>query len=76
MTEPTSRDKLEQLQAARTKVMDEGRPEAVAKRRAFDMGTARERIEQFVDADSFREMGALVEPERSNELSRDLIAPA
>ena len=74
--ELTSRDLLQRLQDARAKLMDDARPEAVAKRRANDMGTARERIEQLVDKDSFREIGALVEPDRSNELSRDLQAPA
>jgi len=76
MSDQTSRDKLQEIEAARTSVMDEGRPDAVAKRRAQGMATARERIEQFVDRDSFREVGALVEPDRSNELNRDLVAPA
>lgn len=64
------------LQNARRMVMDEGRPDAVAKRRTIGMATARERIDMLFDAGTFREVGTLVEPDRSHELSRDLVAPA
>lgn len=72
----TSADKLAALQAARHAVSDAGRPEAVAKRQAAGMATARERIDKLFDAGSFREIGALVEPDRGHEMSRDLVAPA
>ena len=75
MTE-TSADKLAALLNARHGVSDAGRPEAVAKRRAAGMATARERIGMLVDSDSFREIGGLVEPDRGHEMSRDLVAPA
>ena len=76
MSEPSSRDELEKVETARAEVMDEARPEAVAKRREQGLGTARERIAALVDDGSFREIGALVEPDRDNELNRDLVAPA
>lgn len=76
MSELSSEDKLKLIEAAKTAVLDEARPEAVTKRRSQGMGTARERIAQFVDKGSFREIGALVEPDRSNELNRNLVAPA
>ncbi|MDP6270739.1 MAG: carboxyl transferase domain-containing protein, partial [Alphaproteobacteria bacterium] len=76
MSEPSSRDLLEKIEAARAQVMDEARPEAVAKRRSQGLATARERIAGLVDAGSFREIGSLVEPDRDNELNRDLVAPA
>ena len=76
MSDPTSRDLLQKVVDARAELMDEARPDAVAKRRAQAMGTARERLDQLVDEGSFREIGALVQPDRSNELNRDLVAPA
>ena len=76
MSEESSRDYLNKVLSARTEVLDEGRPEAVKKRHERGLGTARERIEQLLDQDSFREIGALVQPERSNDLSRELDAPA
>jgi acetyl-CoA carboxylase carboxyltransferase component len=74
--EPTSRTLLEQLKTARASLTDEQRPDALAKRRAQGAWTARERIDYLLDADSFRETGGLVEPDRSNALSKDLQAPA
>ena len=76
MSEPTSRDLLQKVQSARAEVMDAARPEAVAKRRSQGLGTVRERIYGLVDGGSFREIGALVEPDRDNELNKDLVAPA
>ena len=72
----TSADKLAALQAARDAISDAGRPEAVAKRRAVGMATARERIDKLFDTGSFQEIGGLVEPDRGHEMSRDLVAPA
>lgn len=74
--EPTSNDLLEKLVTARAGIMDKQRPEAVAKRRDHGMLTARERLDELLDSNSFREIGGLVEPDRSNDLSRDLQAPA
>ncbi len=76
MPEKGSRDLLHQIEAARRHVLDEGRPEAVAKRRSFEMMTARERVSTLVDDGAIREFGSLVEPHRDNELNRDLVAPA
>lgn len=72
----TSEEKMAALNAARHALSDAARPEAVAKRRAAGMGTARERIDMLCDQGSFREIGGLVEPDRSHAMSRDLIAPA
>ena len=71
-----SRDLLIQIEEARRAVLDEGRPEAVAKRRSFKMQTARERVTALVDRGELTEFGSLVEPHRDNELNRDLVAPA
>ncbi|MGI9476515.1 MAG: acyl-CoA carboxylase subunit beta [Hyphomicrobiaceae bacterium] len=71
-----ARKLLRQIEAARNAVLDEGRPKAIAKRRRHDMLTARERIDVLLDAGSFRELGALVEPNRDNELNQDIDAPA
>ncbi len=76
MPETGSRDLLKQIEIARQDVLDEGRPDAVAKRRSFDMMTARERVSALVDDGVIREFGSLVEPHRDNELNRDLVAPA
>jgi acetyl-CoA carboxylase carboxyltransferase component len=76
VSDPTSRDLLKTLEEARTLVSDAGRPEAVAKRRAQGMATARERIDELVDGETFREIGGLVEPQRDNDLNRDIQAPA
>ena len=74
--EITSRNLLEKVKRANAAVQDVQRPEAVAKRRDQQMLTARERIDALVDESSFREIGALVEPDRSNAMSRNLNAPA
>ncbi|MCP4827889.1 MAG: biotin carboxylase, partial [Proteobacteria bacterium] len=62
--ETTSRELLEQLDTARSGLEDKQRPEAVAKRRADNAWTARERIHCLLDDGSFRETGGLVEPDR------------
>ena len=71
-----SRDLLKQIEEARRAVLDEGRPDAVEKRRKFDMQTARERVAALVDDGKFTEFGSLVQPHRDNELNKDLVAPA
>jgi acetyl-CoA carboxylase carboxyltransferase component len=76
MSDNSSHDLLQKVQTARKAVSDEGRPGAVAKRHDQGLLTARERIEGLLDEGSFREMGALVQPDRSNALNRDLEAPA
>ena len=76
MAESGSRELLQRIEDARRAVLDEGRLAAVAKRRAFAMMTARERVAALVDDGKFSEFGSLVEPHRDNELNRDLDAPA
>ncbi len=76
MADKTSRDLLAELDAARQAVLDDGRPEAVARRRANGLMTARERVAALVDSESFREIGSLVEPHRDNDFNRNLVAPA
>ena len=71
-----SRDLLKQIEEARHAVLDEGRPDAVEKRRKFDMLTARERVAALVDDGKLTEFGSLVQPHRDNELNKDLVAPA
>jgi acetyl-CoA carboxylase carboxyltransferase component len=72
----TSRDLLKNVQEARNRVLDAGRPEAVAKRRKENRKTARERISGLLDRDTFREFGSLVEPLRVTRWNADLVAPA
>jgi acetyl-CoA carboxylase carboxyltransferase component len=74
--EYTVSDLLAEVDAARDALADTQRPDAVAKRRAQDALTARARLDLLLDAGSFRELGALVQPDRSNALSSDLQAPA
>ena len=57
-------------------VLDEGRPEAVARQHALGKLTARERIARLLDTGSFRELGALVQPSRETPDTADLVAPA
>lgn len=57
-------------------ILDTGRPEAVAKQHAGGRLTARERISALCDADSYREIGDLVEPVRDTAFNKDLVAPA
>ncbi|MEH6589872.1 MAG: carboxyl transferase domain-containing protein [Halioglobus sp.] len=74
--QPTTEELRARVEQARAGIMDEQRPEAVRKRREHNMLTARERLDLLLDADSFRELGALVQPDRSNALNRDIEAPA
>jgi acetyl-CoA carboxylase carboxyltransferase component len=72
----TAKDLLEKVEAFRATVMDEGRPDAVSKRRTIKRMTLRERITAILDDGSFREFGALVEPLRATRWNADLVAPA
>ena len=74
--EGDARARLAEVEEARRRVLDGGRPEAVAKRRAAAKLTARERVAALLDEGSFREIGALVEPARDSDFNRDLVAPA
>lgn len=65
---------IEQLEASRGKVLDEGRPEAVERQHAQGKLTARERLELLMDGGSTVELGALVTPD-SDAIDPDL-APA
>ena len=67
---------LRNIEDARRNVLDEGRPEAVAKQHKYGKYTARERITKLCDADSFHEFGSLVEPLRDTGFNKDLDAPA
>ena len=69
-------DLLGAVTDARLAVGDEGRSGAVAKRREQTAWTARERVTALLDKDSFLETGALVQPDRSRDLSREIEAPA
>ncbi len=75
--EPKSgRELWAEIDAARRAILDEGRPEAVARQHSQGKYTARERIERLVDKGSFLESGALVEPLRDTGFNEDLVAPA
>jgi len=64
------------LREAQRRVGDAARPEAVARQHALGKQTARERIAALVDADSFREIGALVQPNRDTPETLHAEAPA
>ncbi len=66
---------LEAVAAARHQVLDEGRPEAVARQHKRGKLTARERIAQLCDPGSFSEIGSLVRP-MAEAGSKPLDAPA
>ena len=64
---------LQRLQQRLAKTLDANRPEAVAKRHALGMRTARENIAALCDAGSFTEYGALaVAAQRSRRSQADL----
>lgn len=66
---------LAEVRARRRAGRDEARPEAVAKRHRLGRRTARENINDLVDADSFVEYGALaVAAQRLRRSPEDLIA--
>ncbi|MCC6000065.1 MAG: methylmalonyl-CoA carboxyltransferase [Pararhodobacter sp.] len=72
-------DRIEQdlaaVEALRARGHDKARPGAVARQHALGKMTARERIAALVDADSFEESGALVEPGRESFDTENLDAP-
>ncbi|HEX2886401.1 acyl-CoA carboxylase subunit beta [Vineibacter terrae] len=73
---PAMQALLETVQAARADVLDAKRPDAVARQRKRGKLTARERITRLCDAESFREVGGLVQPMREGDGGPDLKAPA
>jgi acetyl-CoA carboxylase carboxyltransferase component len=56
-----------ELQRRRAAILDEGRPDAVAKQHGLGKLTARERIDRLVDDGTFREFGGLVDAARGLE---------
>ncbi len=67
---------LRDIEAARTAILDEGRPEAVARQHKHGKYTARERVAKICDDGSFMETGSLVEPLRDTGFNKGLVAPA
>jgi acetyl-CoA carboxylase carboxyltransferase component len=75
--EPSSmRELLDKVEEARGKVLDAGRPAAVERQRKRGKLTARERIALLCDADSFREVGSLVQPLQGSAAEAKREAPA
>jgi acetyl-CoA carboxylase carboxyltransferase component len=69
------RPDLQKLLDRQARALDAARPEAVAKRHALGMRTARENIADLCDAGSFMEYGVLaVAAQRSRRSEEDLIA--
>ena len=68
---PTLRADLVHLQARLEHTLDANRPEAVAKRHALGLRTARENIADLCDADSFSEYGALAVAAQSQRRTAD-----
>jgi acetyl-CoA carboxylase carboxyltransferase component len=65
---------LEEVRARHEIVLDDARPEAVAKRRKFDARTARENVADLCDPDSFIEYGPLaIAAQRRRRSLDDLI---
>jgi acetyl-CoA carboxylase carboxyltransferase component len=69
--EPAPRSDLQQLQARMAFTQDAARPQAVAKRHAMGLRTARENIADLCDASSFVEYGALAVAAQSRRRSAD-----
>ncbi|TWS25019.1 carbamoyl-phosphate-synthetase [Tsukamurella sputi] len=70
-----SRADLDEVRERHRVTRDEGRPDAVAKRRRIGRRTARENIDDLVDEGSFTEYGALLLPaQRARRSEEDLIA--
>ncbi|MBS4100456.1 acetyl-CoA carboxylase family protein [Tsukamurella paurometabola] len=66
---------LDEVRERHRVTLDEGRPEAVAKRRRIGRRTARENIGDLVDEGSFTEYGALLLPaQRARRSEEELIA--
>ena len=68
---PTLRADLVHLQARLEHTLDANRPEAVAKRHALGLRTARENIADLCDANSFSEYGALAGAAQSQRRTAD-----
>ena len=69
------RDDLRLWQERQARTLDPARPQAVAKRHALGLRTARENIDDLCDADSFLEYGALaVAAQRQRRSEEDLVA--
>jgi acetyl-CoA carboxylase carboxyltransferase component len=68
---PKDRADLQKLQARLAFTQDAARPEAVAKRHALGLRTARENITDLCDPDSFVEYGALAVAAQSRRRSAD-----
>ncbi len=58
------RSAYETVQDARARLMDANREDAVQRQHALGKLTARERIDELTDEGTFREIGALVRPDR------------
>lgn len=69
-------DELLPHESALCKVLDVGRPEAVARQHQCGKRTARERVATLVDTDTFREIGALARPEEPGPDGRVIPADA
>lgn len=68
---------FKEIEEAKFKLTDAGRPEAVQKQHAMGKWTARERIERLCDPGTFVEYGGLVTPpEAETEAMRGIVAPA
>ncbi len=74
MTERTPRDHLADLERRLHLTSDEGRPEAVAKRRKTGQRTARENIADLVDDGTFVEYGALAVAAQRQRYAPDELA--
>lgn len=75
LQDPGRRADLQRLRDRLVLTEDAARPEAVARRRALGLRTARENIAALCDEDSFLEYGALaVAAQRSRRSEEDLIA--
>jgi len=70
------RDLISDLEQVRQAVLDQGRPEAIARQHDRGRLSARERIDLLCDAGTFREYGGLVQPLRNNPYNADIQAPA
>ena len=74
-TAPTLRADLQEVLARHAFTLDAQRPEAIAKRHALGLRSARENLADLCDADSFIEYGALAfAAQRSRRSEADLIA--
>jgi pyruvate/2-oxoglutarate dehydrogenase complex dihydrolipoamide acyltransferase (E2) component len=72
--DPALRPDLARVLARHALTLDASRPEAMAKRHALGLRSARENIADLVDADSFSEYGALAVAAQSKRRSADDLA--